>query len=129
MEPKSTTKRRDFQCFSIPLSLDTPKSIPVERWLPPDIGGCQSISKLSRGLLIDAQASAGQAWLSATDPTPGISRRRPNFGPSGCRSVRPKAVAAASRTVLILWSTIAEVCAGAAADKLQEAPSSIALAQ
>jgi len=67
-----------------------------------------------------------------------VVRHRPDTGHQpkaaqlrsvGVQKCRPKAVAAASRTVLILWSTIAEVCAGAAADKLQEAPSSIALAQ
>jgi hypothetical protein len=48
--------------------IDTPKDTPSKRWLLRDIGGCQFISRLSRGLLVDTQASAGQAWLSAIDP-------------------------------------------------------------
>jgi hypothetical protein len=36
-EPKSTTKGREFQRFWIPMSWDTPKSIPVKWWLLPNV--------------------------------------------------------------------------------------------
>ena len=51
-----------------PTGIDTPKDTPSKRWLLRDIGGCQLISRMSRGLLVDTQASAGQAWLQATEP-------------------------------------------------------------